>query len=125
MQSCAPASRALCTRSMSTCSAGSLAIMTLAPRRTSTFVDPPRGCGPAWLGHEGAPAWPLPGARPARSLAHLVVAAEIGLDHVDVVLDLVRRALGDDLAEVQHRDALAQAHHEAHVVLDHEDRVAA
>ena len=42
-----------------------------------------------------------------------------------VVADRLGRPFGDDAAEVQHGNALAQAHHETHVVLDHEDRVAA
>jgi hypothetical protein len=37
-------------------------------------------------------------------------------------LDLPGAALGDLLAEVQHRDALGQAHHQIHGVLDQEDR---
>ena len=37
--------------------------MMTAPRRTGTTVDPPRGSEPAWLGHEGALAGPMPGAR--------------------------------------------------------------
>ena len=35
-------------------------------------------------------------------------------------LDFVRRALGDLAAEIEHRDALRDPHHEAHVVLDEE-----
>ena len=33
----------------------------------------------------------------------------------------VGRAEGDDLAEVEHVDVVARAHHEAHVVLDEQD----
>ena len=37
---------------------------------------------------------------------------------VGSLLDLLRRALGDDAAVVEHADALADAHDQAHVVLD-------
>ena len=36
------------------------------------------------------------------------------------MLDLLRCALGDLAAEVQHRDAMAQVHDDVHVVLDEE-----
>ncbi len=35
-----------------------------APRSPGTAIDPPGGFGPARQGNEGAPAWPLPSARP-------------------------------------------------------------
>ena len=34
-----------------------------------------------------------------------IAAAEVGSDHVWILLDLFRRALGDLLAEVEHHDA--------------------
>ena len=49
------------------------------------------------------------------------IAAEVGLDDLGVAADLGGRSLCDDLAVVQHRDALADAHHDPHVVLDEED----
>jgi hypothetical protein len=54
-------------------------------------------------------------------------AAQVGLDHL---LDRPARgpaALGDLLAEVEHRDGVADAHHHVHVVLDedHGDAVVA
>ena len=39
--------------------------------------------------------------------------AEVGLDHARVLLDLVRRALGDLLAVVEHGDAVGDAHDDA------------
>ena len=45
-------------------------------------------------------------------------AAEVGGDRPRVVADLRRRAAGDDLAEVEHDDLVADAEHEAHVVVD-------
>ena len=36
-----------------------------APRSASAPNGPPGADGPAWRSHVGAPAWPLPGARPA------------------------------------------------------------
>jgi hypothetical protein len=48
--------------------------------------------------------------------------AEVGLDHPRVRADVLRQALGDLLAVVEHRHALRDAHHDLHVVLDQEDR---
>src|SRR5437870_943492 len=47
--------------------------------------------------------------------------AQIGFDHRGVTLDVRGRAQRDELAEVQHRDAIAKVHDERHVVLDQED----
>ena len=41
---------------------------------------------------------------------------------VSFVLDFLGGAAGDDLAEVHHGDVLADAHDDAHLVLDEEDR---
>src|ERR1700681_3043873 len=49
-------------------------------------------------------------------------AAEIRGDHVGVARDLLGRSFRDVLAEVQHRDAVADGHHEVHVVLDEQQR---
>ena len=46
---------------------------------------------------------------------------QVGLDDLRVVLDLVGRALGNDLAKVEHGDALADPHDQTHVVLNEED----
>ena len=43
---------------------------------------------------------------------------EVRLDHALVRLDLGRRALGDLLAVLEHGEALGDAHHDLHVVLD-------
>ena len=51
--------------------------------------------------------------------------AQVGLDDALVALDLGRRALGDALAVVEHRDALGDAHDDAHLVLDEQDGHAA
>src|SRR5690242_4491222 len=47
---------------------------------------------------------------------------EVGLDHALVLLDLLRRTLGDLLAVVEHGHAVGDAHHDLHVVLDQQDR---
>ena len=47
--------------------------------------------------------------------------AEVGRDDGRVGADLGRRAGRDLTAEVEHGDPVADAHHEGHVVLDHED----
>src|SRR5260370_21481066 len=46
--------------------------------------------------------------------------AQGGFDDLDVLADLVRRALGNLLAVVADADALRDAHHDLHVVLDQE-----
>ena len=57
------------------------------------------------------------------SLCHgsALLLAQVGFDDLGVVADLVGGALGDDPAEVQHRDALADAHDQIHVMLDQQD----
>src|SRR5664279_2915526 len=48
----------------------------------------------------------------------LMRGAEIGFDHVRVVSDLVRRAVADLLAVIEHHHPVADVHHHAHVVFD-------
>ena len=55
----------------------------------------------------------------------LLRGAEVGGDDGRVALDLRGRALGDLLAEVQHDDAVGDAHDELHVVLDEQHAHAA
>src|SRR5690242_16501734 len=59
---------------------------------------------------------------PASTSRTTILLAKVGLLHGGVADDLVRRALCDALARVQHDDALGAAHHGAHDVLDHDDR---
>src|SRR4051794_1053255 len=47
--------------------------------------------------------------------------AEIGRDDVLVLLDFGRRALRDELAEIEHGDAIRDVHDETHVVLDQQN----
>ena len=47
--------------------------------------------------------------------------AEVGLDDFRVLPHIVRRAVGDALAVVEHGDPVAQAHHQFDVVLDQQD----
>ena len=65
-RACARAARACSCRVCQPVS--SVMIATRAPRSRCTATDPPRGCGPAWQGREGAPARPMPGARPVATL---------------------------------------------------------
>src|SRR6267378_170111 len=51
----------------------------------------------------------------------MVLLAEIDLVHAPVPGDLLRRPLDQDLALHEHGDALREAEHEVHVVLDDED----
>ena len=53
--------------------------------------------------------------------AHRLLLAEIGLAHLGVGADRVRRAGGDDAAIDQHRDAVGEREHRLHVVLDQQD----
>src|SRR4051812_10108806 len=56
------------------------------------------------------------------SRAALDLLAEVGLEHLRVVADLVRCARRDQPAEVEHDDAVADLHDQVHVVLDEQDR---
>ena len=51
-------------------------------------------------------------------------AAEVGLDDPGVRCDVAGPAFGDLLAVVHHCDALGNAHHHPHVMLDEQDRYA-
>src|SRR5688572_12545666 len=48
--------------------------------------------------------------------------AQIRFDHLRIALNLLRPTLGDLAAVVEHHDPVADAHHQAHVVLDQEHR---
>src|SRR5581483_4459620 len=50
------------------------------------------------------------------------VTAEVGLEHGRVLLDLCRRARGDDAAEVEHAHEVTYRHDQVHVVLDQHHR---
>ena len=50
------------------------------------------------------------------------VASEIGLDDARILLDLLRRPLGDLAAVVEDGDLLGDAHDHPHLVLDEQDR---
>ena len=54
-----------------------------------------------------------------------VHSAEIGFLHLGVALDLLRRALGQHAALLQHGDALGQLEERIHVVVDDDHRAAA
>src|SRR6478609_2071198 len=58
-------------------------------------------------------------------LSMAVPPAEIGFDHLGVALHLGWRPLGDLLAEIEHRDAIADPHDEPDVVFDKQDGNAA
>src|SRR6185503_10704332 len=48
--------------------------------------------------------------------------SQVSLDYLRVLLHLCRRALGDLLAVVEHHHAVADVHHQPHVVLDEQHR---
>src|SRR4051812_15716617 len=65
---------------------------------------------------------PLPARAPdPTSASDSALPPEVDLVHAAVLGDLLRRALDQDLALHQHRDAFGEAEHEVHVVLDDED----
>src|SRR5207249_1531029 len=89
-----------------------------APFGPSTFVRPPSSTSseiPC-----STDALPYPAAR--RSIFSTGTSSEIGLDDARIPGHLLRRSLGDQLAEVQHVQILRQAHDKAHVVLDQQER---
>src|SRR6185437_12050891 len=80
--------------------------LTISPARTSSRT--PRRM---WL-------LPYHAFRSRTSSMGFPQGAEVSLLHRGVAADLLRRAARDDLAVYEHRDAIA------HVVLDHEQRLA-
>src|SRR5581483_1684480 len=76
-----------------------------------TSKETPRS---AWM-------WPYASSRSCTSSRLGSVLAEVCLDNNWVGLDLGRRALGQLAAEVQHGDALANVHDQAHVVFYQQD----
>src|SRR4029453_8638881 len=82
-----------------------------APRSCRRRCECPR--------HGGRPRRSSPSPSPPQcSLGRRL--PEVGLDHALVLLDLLRRALSDLLAVVEHRHAVRNPHHHLHVVLDQE-----
>src|SRR5450755_2864218 len=69
---------------------------------------------PAWAG-----TWSLGGR------IVFLRGAEVGVEYPRVAPDDLGRPAGDHSAVVKDRDAVAEAHHEVHVVLDDEERRAA
>src|SRR5579872_165677 len=65
--------------------------------------------------------WPYDTCR-LSTLSMTMPPAEIGLDHLRIALNVGRRAFGDLLAEIEHRDAVADPHHQPHIVLDQQYR---
>src|SRR3974390_1840094 len=63
---------------------------------------------------------PYPQTRSRISSMHRSLS-EIGLDHCRIIPNDLRRSLGDDSAVVQDDDAIRDAHHHRHVVLDKQD----
>ena len=51
-----------------------------------------------------------------------LATAQIGGNHFRIILNFRRRAVGDHHAVVEHGDPLADLHHQAHVVVDQQDR---
>src|ERR1700752_2131699 len=58
----------------------------------------------------------------AARMSILSSLAEIGGDNLGARAALVRRAVGDLAAVIEHDDAIGDVHHDAHVVLDQRDR---
>src|SRR5579859_1465106 len=51
-------------------------------------------------------------------LSMAVPPAEIGFDDLRIALNVRGRAFGDLFAEVEHRDAITDSHHQPHIMLD-------
>src|SRR5215203_2475280 len=87
---------------------------------------PPDSSGVRGAGCAGPLREPPRGAATATerggSSMNLMAGAQVGLDDLLVALHLGGGAFGDLLAVVQHRDPVAQAHHQLDVVLDQQDR---
>src|SRR6266536_2755175 len=64
---------------------------------------------------------PYPARTAVRVSASAMPLAEIDLAHAGMLGDLPGRALAQDLALHEHGDALGEAEHEVHVVLDDEN----
>ena len=85
--------------------------------RISVTISP---CATARLTPSGH-GWRRSRRRYSRRSARRHLLAQVGVDHLRVAADLLRGALGDGLAVVEHVDALADAHDDLHVVLDEQD----
>ncbi|MPN42932.1 hypothetical protein SDC9_190490 [bioreactor metagenome] len=55
------------------------------------------------------------------SVPFLVLGAEVGSDHLGVVLDVLNHPFGKELSVAQHIYVIADAHDELHVVLNDQD----
>src|SRR5450756_441255 len=77
------------------------------------------GTSPAMTTYDGASSQPQ--LRFDRG-DFIVLYAEIGRDHLGIVADFPRRALGDLDAVIHHHDMVGNFHHHRHVVLDQKDR---
>src|SRR5262245_42062501 len=85
--------------------------------------------GASWMSGHGTDSHARYTTTPA-STAHgshpsdASLAAKVRLDHAFVGLDRSRRPFGDLLAVVEDEHGLAEPHHDLHVVLDEQDRLA-
>ena len=72
---------------------------------------------------------PLVAASPGRRLlerpALVFVLAQIGFDHLRVLFDLGRIAIGDEPAEIQHQQTPADGEDRSHIVADDDEGLAA
>src|SRR5688500_3986566 len=85
----------------------------------------PKPSQSTWMKKSGCAAICTKGStRPWWSTSMTVSArlAEVGFDHILVMLDRLRPPVGNADPVVEHHDAVAQIHHHAHVVLDERDR---
>src|SRR6185436_7779895 len=109
------------------------AVMGTSPRTTFTSVVLPAALLPRrhttspWRTSRSMP-WstsrpPYP-ARTPRTSSNVELRAEVGLGDGGILHHRGRRAVGDLAAAVEDDDAIGDAGHHAHVVLDQQDRVA-
>src|SRR3989337_1346495 len=105
-----------------------------SPEIARKTVDFPAPFGPTR--HTISPSWTdrltpqrmsTPGMYPATtfSSASMVGAPQVGFQDNRVVLDLGRLPFADLLSVIENDDILAEIHHQAHIVLDHQECLSA
>src|SRR5260221_2335518 len=90
------------------------------PLRPSTASEPRSGTSSATSSR--ITVSPYPARSPCRRSASAMRLAQVHGAHAAIGRDLVGAALDQHLSLHQHRDAIGEAEHQIHVVLDDEDR---
>src|SRR6266516_1944951 len=91
------------------------------PFRPSTASAPRSGSSNATSSRTTVSPYPARTSRRRSALYDMALLPEIDLMHASVLGELLRRHLDQHCALHQHGDALREAEHEVHVVLDDQD----